>query len=397
MIFPWRGCLDFIPICISLWMQWKLAGWLPDLLGWRASAERTLRRLWWISAIWMLGSAIYGVAIIWPSVPTSVWMDWSRGTSIAWGLAAGGLFVACWVLRRFRPRRTAAVSRLAGTPTATGPSRRRLLSLGQAALLAAPVVIVGAGVVVERHRFRTVETELVFPGLPPDLDGLRIVQISDIHRGPFLPAADVERVVDMANETRADLAVVTGDLITVRDDYLSDCLGGLRRLRADAGVLGCLGNHEIVARCEARAKEEGAKLGLDFLRQESRQIRFGSATLNVAGVDYQRMGEEYLVGAEEMRRPDAFNLLLSHNPDVFPVAAGQGWDLTLAGHTHGGQLTIEGLEQYLNVMRIFTPYVYGTYRLNDAAIYVNRGIGTVGVPARLGAPPEVVLIRLRSA
>jgi len=86
--------------------------------------------------------------------------------------------------------------------------------------------------------------------------------------------------------------------------------------------------------------------------------------------------------------------LLSHNPDVFDVAARQGWDLTIAGHTHGGQISVEILDQQLSASRFFTPYVYGLYRQGRSSIWVTRGIGTVGVPARIGAPPEVALIKL---
>jgi predicted MPP superfamily phosphohydrolase len=89
--------------------------------------------------------------------------------------------------------------------------------------------------------------------------------------------------------------------------------------------------------------------------------------------------------------------LLSHNPDVFPVAAAQGYHLMLAGHTHGGQVTIEILDQGINPARFFTPYVKGLYRLEPAVGYVTRGIGTIGIPARIGAPPEITLLRLRKA
>jgi predicted MPP superfamily phosphohydrolase len=90
----------------------------------------------------------------------------------------------------------------------------------------------------------------------------------------------------------------------------------------------------------------------------------------------------------------ALNVLLSHNPDVFPVAASKGFDLTMAGHTHGGQVDFEILEHHVNIARFFTPYVYGRYEREGKSIFVTRGIGTVGAPARLGAPPEVALIRL---
>ena len=95
--------------------------------------------------------------------------------------------------------------------------------------------------------------------------------------------------------------------------------------------------------------------------------------------------------------PGAVNVLLSHNPDVFPVAARQGYDLVLAGHTHGGQVTVEILDPFINPARFFTPYVYGLFRWGNSAAYVTRGIGTIGIPTRIGAPPEISVLRLRKA
>ncbi len=131
-----------------------------------------------------------------------------------------------------------------------------------------------------------------------------------------------------------------------------------------------------------------------FLRLAAEQLKFGGAVLNLAGVDYQHLGRPYLVHAEKLVVPGAFNVLMSHNPDVFPVAARQGWQFTIAGHTHGGQVRYEILGQDLNLARFFTPYVDGIYRRGPDSIFVSRGIGTIGVPARLGTPPEVALIRL---
>jgi predicted MPP superfamily phosphohydrolase len=92
--------------------------------------------------------------------------------------------------------------------------------------------------------------------------------------------------------------------------------------------------------------------------------------------------------------PDAFNLLLSHNPDVFPVAEKQGFQLTVSGHTHGGQINLEVLGRNLNVVDLVTPFTKGTYHINSSSLYVNSGLGTIGVPVRLGSPPEVTLITL---
>lgn len=273
------------------------------------------------------------------------------------------------------------------------PARREFLRAAGAGLAIAPLAATAFGVVT-RDRFRLSEVKIPIPNLPRDLDGLRIVQITDIHLSPFLSEAEFARAIDMANETRANLALVTGDLISRRGDPVDAALRQLARLRADAGVLGCLGNHEVYTGTENYVTREGARIGVEFLRAKTKLLQFGAATINFAGVDYQKFNSHYLRGAEKMVAPGVLNVLLSHNPDVFPVAAKQGYDLIIAGHTHGGQVNFELLHQNWNVARYFTPYVLGLYREGNASVYVSSGLGTIGVPVRLGAPPEVSLIRL---
>ena len=290
---------------------------------------------------------------------------------------------------RFLAERTA--------PRAFSPARRRVLNVTGGALLAAPFAAVGYGALIERLDFHVRELDILVPGLPAGLDGLRLLHLSDIHLSAFLSEQDLARVIDSANELRPHLAFVTGDLITSVGDPLDACLRQVARLRADAGVLGCMGNHEAYAGVEDYLERAGARLGIPFLRRGTQALRFGDAVLNIAGVDYQRSDRPYLPHAERLLLPGAYNLLMSHNPDVFPVAARQGYDLMLAGHTHGGQVTIEILNQSINAARFFTPYVYGLFRQGKAAAYVTRGIGTIGIPARIGAPPEIALLRLRKA
>lgn len=272
-------------------------------------------------------------------------------------------------------------------------SRRAFFQAAGLGICITPVVGTAFGI-IRRNQFRVTEIKIPIRNLAKDLDGLRIVQVTDIHLSPFLSESEFARVVDMANETRAQVALVTGDLITRRGDPLDACLRQIARLRADAGVLGCLGNHEIYARAENYVTTEARRTGIEFLRQQSRVLRFGTSSINFAGVDYQKMFSKYLVGAERMIVPGVLNVLLSHNPDVFPVAAAQGYDLTIAGHTHGGQVDVEVLHAHMNIARFFTPYVRGLYQEGKSSIYVSSGIGTIGAPVRLGAPPEVSLIRL---
>lgn len=273
------------------------------------------------------------------------------------------------------------------------PGRRKLIQAAGAGLCIAPLAATAFGI-VHRNRFRVSEVPIPVLNLPKDLEGLRIVQITDIHLSPFLSEREFADAIDMANETRSNIALVTGDLITRLGDPLDACLRQLARLRADAGVLGCLGNHETYTRTESYVAEQGCRIGIDFLRHRARQLRFGNSVINFAGVDYQKMHSPYLKGTEHLILPGALNVMLSHNPDVFPVAAAQGYDLTISGHTHGGQVDVEILHQHIDVARYYTPFVQGLYRRENSSIYVSNGLGTIGVPVRLGAPPEVSVLRL---
>lgn len=314
-----------------------------------------------------------------------VWTGaWLRGSSMIWALLSVSWMVG-WILWR-------ALAAILKPEHST--ARRGFLQASGAALFAAPLAVTGYGVFVERRNLRMREQTIPIPGLAEDLDGLRIVQLTDIHLSPFLSEKELAHAIAMANETYAHLALVTGDMISSHRDPIDLCLRRLAGLRAEAGIFGCLGNHEVYAGVEDYATEQGARLGIHYLRSQAVRLKFGGATMNLAGVDYQPFHRPYLTGAEKMVEPGILNVLMSHNPDVFPVAARQGYDLTVAGHTHGGQVRVEILREDLNVARFFTRYVDGLYRQGERSVFVGRGIGTIGLPARLGAPPEVALLRL---
>ena len=294
--------------------------------------------------------------------------------------------VALYLIARFAASRVSPVHQ---------PERRKLIVTAGKVAAGAPFVIAAYASTIGRTNFEVEELEIPVTNLPRDLEKLRIVQLSDLHLGPFLSEDQLARVIDAANELCPDIALVTGDLITSAEDPVDRAIAQCARLRA-ARILGCLGNHERYADLEDYVTRHGAMCGIDFLRMESQTLRFGNAELNFGGVDYQPFADKahYLDGAGSLIRPGAVNILLSHNPDVFPVAERQGWDITLGGHTHGGQVTVEILTQTLNMARIYTPYVSGLYQHGRSACYVTRGIGTIGIPARIGAPPEITLIRL---
>jgi predicted MPP superfamily phosphohydrolase len=316
---------------------------------------------------------------------TAEGVAWSTTIAILWLVAAMSLSLWVWLRTR------------AAAPDLPDPGRRRVLGLAAPAVAAAPVAFAGAGVLIARTRIDLTEVSIPIPKLPRDLEGLRIAVLSDIHYGPFFGRRELERAVAMANECQPHVVLLTGDLITRPGDDLDGCIDVLRGLRSSAGVLGCHGNHELYSGLEETATHLAAEAGFRFLRRENALLPFGKAWLNFAGVDYQKMKAPYLTGGESLVRPGVINILLSHNPDVFPKAASLGFDLTIAGHTHGGQVNFEIVSADVNIMRFFTPYTRGLYRENGRSVYVTAGLGTVGVPVRLGAPPEVSIVKLCAA
>jgi predicted MPP superfamily phosphohydrolase len=316
----------------------------------------------------------------------------------------------------------------------SNPSRRYFFKTATALAGAGPFLTAVYGFAAERLHYQVHRVEIPLPNLPAGLEGMKIVQISDIHLSGYMPRAQVRRAVDMANNLGADLALVTGDFITGAGDPIADCIEEVQRLRAPLGVWGCNGNHEIYARAEDMAQYLFAQAGMKLLRQENAQLEFNGAQFNLIGVDYQRERTtggrkvQMLQRVEPLVRRDIPNILLSHNPNAFNRAAEVGIELTLSGHTHGGQIQVEILDHRLSPARFITDYVAGLYQRpmfaaapNDrasstgsafetshgslfpnrssamASIYVNRGLGTVGAPVRLGVPPEITLLTLRRA
>jgi predicted MPP superfamily phosphohydrolase len=305
------------------------------------------------------------------------------------------------------------------------PGRRYFFKTATAAAGAAPFIGAMYGFAAERLNYQVHCVEIPVSNLPAALNGLKITQLSDIHLSGYMPRAQVRRAIEMANELGGDLAVVTGDFITGADDPLEDCVDEIRRLASPLGVYGCNGNHEIYADAEDHAQWLFAQAGLKLLRQECTVVNYRGAQLNLIGVDYQRERTpggrrvSLLSGAQHLVRKDMPNILLSHNPNSFNRAAELGVELSLAGHTHGGQVQVEILDHRLSPARFITDYVAGLYMRPlftpartvasqkflhattlqgpHAAIYVNRGLGTVGAPVRLGVPPEISLLVLRSA
>jgi hypothetical protein len=395
---PWLFDLASLAVQILL-----LAAQVHFFLWLRRRAVQSGSR-WHEAVSWLV--LILGLAL----VASSDLLAWDRlffpgRAPAAWRLLAGawaaGSFGAYLCLLALRVLGVVTpVGRRARPPAAANSgalTRRELTGLAVRAAVTAPFAAAAYGTFIGRRQFDLREVDLTMANLPADLEGIRIAQLTDIHCGAYLSLKDLETVVGMVNETKPHLALVTGDLITRPGDPLEGCLDRLAKIRAEAGIYHCLGNHEVYCRSEDFVEEHSRSLGMEVLRRRAAPLRFGEARLNLCGVDYQRTHLPYLRRGRELLAPDAFNVLLSHNPDVFPVAEGMGYDLVIAGHTHGGQVTLEIVEQWANAGLFFTPFVAGSYPSGNSLLYVSRGIGTVNLPMRIGSLPEVTLLRLRRA
>jgi hypothetical protein len=318
---------------------------------------------------------------------------------VPFGLADRIARVARWVYQK-----VAQAGRAVPLPNPVSLSRRRFLERTALAMTAAPFVAGAYGMFYERLNLEISHRRIKIPRLPRAFEGFRIAQLSDIHIGPFMSAEEIRRYVGIANGLKPDLVALTGDFVTWDPATQSAVVDALAGVKAPFGVYGCLGNHEMWATVEDSITRLFARRGIRILRGERALIRAGGEVINLLGVDFQtrspmgprgqRLVREYLQGVGRLMVPGTANILLSHNPNTFDRAAEQGIDLSLAGHTHGGQMTLEFIHPDLSPSRLITAYVRGWFEKPGGQLYVNRGIGTIFVPIRFDAPPEITIIEL---
>ncbi len=245
---------------------------------------------------------------------------------------------------------------------------------------------------VQRTRIR--DHVVHVDGLPAAFEGYRIAQMSDLHCGPFAGAARVAGWVVAVNRLNADLIAVTGDLIASGSTFVPVVAAALGALRAPDGVFASMGNHDYFTDGESLVVEL-ERAGLMVLRNRGVDVSRGESVLHIAGVDDTWTGRADVARALADRPSGAPVVLLAHDPALFPEAVKHGVDLTLSGHTHGGQLGLPLFARKINLARLMTRFTSGFYRAGGATLYVNRGLGTTGPPVRLGVPPEIAVFTLR--
>jgi predicted MPP superfamily phosphohydrolase len=269
-------------------------------------------------------------------------------------------------------------------------SYRRLLALG----ITSGGITLGGYAFWEAHNIEITRVEIPLRHLPPDLDGLSIVQISDVHYGVLQENGRLSDIVNRVNDLQPDLVVITGDLVDEAVSHMEEMAVPLANLKSRLGVIGIMGNHEFFAGAN-RAETIMRRAGIQVLRNEIKVLPGG---LEVLGIDdptfYKRRGLPLpdFDGLVKQLDPERPSILLYHQPQHFEEVAAAGIGLQLSGHIHGPQFL-----PMIPLIRILYPRFRGLYHMEDSYLYVSRGVGTGGPPMRLGSPPELVYICLRSS
>ena len=285
-------------------------------------------------------------------------------------------------------------------------TRRRLLRGG---FLGAAGLAVYSGE-IERHWIDIVHTDVRLPNLPEAFDGARLVQLSDIHLDEYTEASFLRRVVDQIDRLQPDAVLLTGDFVSEGPASKHFAIGAAWQCANILSQLKCsqlyavLGNHDVAVSTPAVIEALSANR-IAVLDNASMPIdRLGGRTggrIWLAGVDDPVNGDpdpESAIPASIRNRPEEPVVLMCHAPDfaddLLPTPPGKAVSLILSGHTHGGQIRLPLLGAWA-LPELGRKYIQGWFRLGATQLYVNRGIGTVGVPFRLNCPPEITVITLR--
>lgn len=297
-----------------------------------------------------------------------------------------------------RPKKTTQETILPlSTVEETLQTRRDFLRKAGTVVFSAPIILT-TGLSLTTHRnYQIVQRTLLFPQLPSGLEGLKIAHISDIHSGIFMNRNQIAEIFELINAQYPNLVMITGDLLDSHPSEIPAIKETIDFLKSDYGVFTCPGNHDHYASIESLA-EALKSTKAHMLINHARNMVINGEPFSILGIDDAGAGKRDfsdLGRAISNSTEESFKILLSHRPDMFDNAINYNVDLTLAGHTHGGQIGFEFAGVELYPIDLFQKYSRGHYQIDDKQLYVNVGVGLVGAPIRL-VRPEITLLTLTS-
>ncbi|HTU89405.1 MAG TPA: metallophosphoesterase [Gemmataceae bacterium] len=384
--FGWR-------LLIGLFMGGQVALFLW-ILGGRVAAASSLGRppqlLSAVAYLWHLLLLPAGWALV--AITGILFWAWR------WGWRVAG-----WTALCRRDANTAARPAPLLSPTSvpadrTGETATRRQFIGMLTTVT-PALLTGAAAAYSRTQvrdFRIRPIAVALPSLPPELDGLRIALVSDLHVGTFTNGQTIKDVVDETSRLDADLVLLPGDLINSDLSDLSDALDAVCNMQSRHGSYLCVGNHDLIEDGAAFVRRVRARLPL--LVNESRIVPIRGQLVQLLGLPWNRDEVQIANSVRELSgqiAPGAFPILLAHHPHAFDAAASVGIPLTISGHTHGGQLMLSDAVGFGPLMYRYWSGLYRKPRHNGASLVVSNGVGN-WFPLRIGAPAEIIHLTLRS-
>ena len=252
------------------------------------------------------------------------------------------------------------------------------------------------GVMVRRHWVRVRTIDVPIAGLGEAFEGYRIAHLSDLHIGGLWPRRRAERWAMRVAALDVDLVALTGDYVTHGGAFHDDIAAVLGSMRGRDGAVAVLGNHDYFCDAEPLVAQLRAR-GVTVLRNEHIALARGADAITIAGVDDTWSRRADVQRALSGAPADQPVIALAHDPQLFPELSRGGSALVLSGHTHWGQIAVPFLSTRYNLSRLSYRLHAGSYRDGSAVLYVSPGLGTTGPPMRIGAPPEITVIRLMRA
>jgi predicted MPP superfamily phosphohydrolase len=316
------------------------------------------------------------------------------------------------LLKPVLPKRSAAT----GSDESAKISRAKFISQAGTITAAVPLIMLTKGIFKGAYDYRVIEVPLYLPNLPSAFNGLKVLQVSDIHSGSFFNKDAVKKGVDMIRNAKADLIFFTGDLVNSKTDEAYDYADIFSAIQAPMGVFSTFGNHDYGDYIEWPSKEAKEKnladlvqvhkdLGWHLMRNEHVTLDRNNQRIGLLGVEnwgdrgrFQKFGD---IDKARNGLPDVpVKLLLSHDPSHFDSIIStrhKDIDVTFAGHTHGFQFGIEIGNIKWSPSQYIYPHWAGLYREGSQQLYVNRGFGFLGYPGRVGILPEITVFTLTNA
>ena len=274
------------------------------------------------------------------------------------------------------------------------PSRRGFLN----GLVAAPLLAVAAtsayARLVEPHFYRISETDVFIRDLPERFENFRITQLTDIHHSRILGIDQVRHVVELAQQTKPDMFVLTGDYTTTYRRFIEPCAEALGQLNASDGVWAVLGNHDHYTDPELTTRALQRR-HITVLENANTTLQRGPDSLQLSGIDDWSWNFTDWTSAFSGLKPSTPTILLSHQPSVLDLEQTQNVALILSGHTHGGQVRLPGLGAPMRFATREMKYDRGLFQRGEAQLYVSSGTGVIGLPVRFSVRPEIAVLRLK--